>query len=53
MEEKLSFQAAPEEILKSRSSITGKYLSGKKSIEFSSKDATGNGKEYFFEAQWQ
>ena len=38
------FSGTPKEIIKSSKSITGKYLSGKKSIEFSSNRRKGNGK---------
>jgi len=38
------FSGTPNEIIKSSKSITGKYLSGKKSIEFSSNRRKGNGK---------
>ena len=43
------FSGAPNEIIKSPDSITGKYLSGKKSIEFSSNRRNGNGKNIYLE----
>ena len=43
------FSGTPSEILKSSKSITGKYLSGKRSIEFSTKRRPGNGKSVYLE----
>ena len=43
------FSGTPKEIIKSSKSITGKYLSGKKSIEFSSNRRNGNGKNIYLE----
>ena len=43
------FSGTPNEIIKSSASITGKYLSGKKSIEFSSNRRKGNGKNIYLE----
>ena len=43
------FSGTPSEIIKSPDSITGKYLSGKKSIEFSSNRRNGNGKNIYLE----
>ena len=43
------FSGTPNEIIKSPASITGKYLSGKKSIEFSSNRRRGNGKNIYLE----
>ena len=43
------FSGSPNEIIKSPDSITGKYLSGKKSIEFSSNRRNGNGKNIYLE----
>ena len=43
------FSGTPNEIIKSSASITGKYLSGKKSIEFSSNRRRGNGKNIYLE----
>ena len=42
---KVVFSGTPEEILKSKSSITGKYLSGEKSIKLPKKRRAGNGKQ--------
>ena len=42
---KVVFSGTPEEILKSNSSITGKYLSGEKSIKLPRKRRAGNGKQ--------
>ena len=39
------FSGSPKQILKSKSSITGKYLSGKKSIKIPVKRRKGHGKE--------
>jgi len=46
---KVIFQGTPAEILESESSLTGKYLSGKESIDLPVKRRSGNGRHIFLE----